>query len=216
MEEITSREKVLKKIRGALLAKNENPYPSLDTESSVYHDFTDTIDITFAREFSQAAGKFIYCESESDLRNNLSSLMTEKQWDEIYCLDPEIISLLKDTGIKVQSGPEAFNSMRPGITQCEYLIARFGSIMVSSKQAGGRKMNVFPESHIVIARTNQIVPEIKDAISGIQKKYEGNLPSMISLITGPSRTADIEKTLVMGAHGPRELYLFLLDNDSHT
>lgn len=213
MEEITSREKVLKKIRGALLAKNENPYPSLDSESSVYQDFTETMDITFAREFSRVSGKFIYCESEADLRSNLLSLMSEKQWDDIYCIDQEIINMLEPSDIKIQSDAEEFNNMRPGITQCEFLIARFGSIMVSSKQASGRRMNVFPESHIVVARTHQIVPEIKDAIKGIQKKYEGKLPSMMSLITGPSRTADIEKTLVMGAHGPKELYLFLLDQD---
>ncbi len=213
MEEITSREKVLKKIRGALLAKNENPYPSLDSESSIYQDFTETMDITFAREFSRVSGKFIYCESEADLRSNLLSLMSEKQWEDIYCIDQEIISMLEPSDIKIQSDAEEFNNMRPGITQCEFLIARFGSIMVSSKQASGRRMNVFPESHIVVARTHQIVPEIKDAIIGIQKKYEGKLPSMMSLITGPSRTADIEKTLVMGAHGPKELYLFLLDQD---
>lgn len=213
MEEITSREKVLKKIRGALLAKNENPYPSLDSESSVYQDFTETMDITFAREFSRVSGKFIYCESEADLRTNLLSLMSEKQWEDIYCIDQEIKSMLEPSDIKIQSDAEEFNNMRPGITQCEFLIARFGSIMVSSKQASGRRMNVFPESHIVVARTHQIVPEIKDAIKGIQKKYEGKLPSMMSLITGPSRTADIEKTLVMGAHGPKELYLFLLDQD---
>ena len=49
----------------------------------------------------------------------------------------------------------------------------------------------------------------------MKKKYPDNYPSMISLITGPSRTADIEKTLVMGAHGPKELYVFLIeDNES--
>lgn len=213
MEEITSREKVLKKIRGALLAKNENPYPSLDSESNVYQDITDSYDITFAKEFTRVAGQFVYCESEADLRNNLITLMEEKQWDDVYCIDPEIISMLDHSGIKIQSDPDAFDSMGPGITQCEFLIARFGSIMVSSKQSSGRRMNVFPESHIVVARTNQIVPEIKDALAGIRNKYEGNLPSMISLITGPSRTADIEKTLVMGAHGPKELYLFLLDQE---
>ena len=213
MEEITSREKVLKKIRGALLAKNENPYPSLDSESSVYEDMTETADITFAREFSRVSGKFIYCEDEADLRNNLLSLMAEKNWEEIYCIDPEIKTMLDNSGISLRSDAGDFENMGPGITQCEYLIARFGSIMVSSKQASGRRMNVFPESHLVVARTNQIVPEIRDAILGIQKKYEGNLPSMISLVTGPSRTADIEKTLVMGAHGPKELYLFLLDQE---
>ncbi len=213
MEEITSREKVLKKIRGALLAKNENPFPSLDSESSVYQEFKDSIDITFAREFTRVAGQFVYCESEADLKSNLSSLMSEKNWEEVYCIDPELLSMLENSGIKTQSSQEAFNGMGAGITQCEFLIARFGSIMVSSRQASGRRMNVFPSSHIVVARTNQIVPEIKDALAGIREKYEGNLPSMISLITGPSRTADIEKTLVMGAHGPKELYVFLLDQE---
>src|SRR5210317_1395177 len=103
MEEITSREKVLKKIRGALLAKNENPYPSLDSESSIYQDFTETMDITFAREFSRVSGKFIYCESEADLRSNLLSLMSEKQWEDIYCIDQEIISMLEPSDIKIKS-----------------------------------------------------------------------------------------------------------------
>jgi len=46
------------------------------------------------------------------------------------------------------------------------------------------------------------------------KKYNGNMPSMISIATGPSRTADIEKTLVLGAHGPKEVYVFFIDQPS--
>jgi L-lactate dehydrogenase complex protein LldG len=65
----------------------------------------------------------------------------------------------------------------------------------------------------VIANTSQIVPDIKDALTGMKERYGKNLPSLVSVITGPSRTADIEKTLVMGAHGPKELYLFLIDNE---
>ncbi len=213
MEETTSREKVLKKIRSALLSKTDNPYSSLDTESSVYKDLTESIDITFAREFTNVAGKFIYCEDRSDLKNNLASLVVEKQWESIYCLEPAITRVLNEANIKVESQPESFNEMVAGITYCEFLIARTGSIMVSSKQTSGRKMNVFPEIHVVIARINQIVPDIKDALKHINEKYNGNLPSMISLVTGPSRTADIEKTLVMGAHGPKELYVFLLDEE---
>ena len=73
-------------------------------------------------------------------------------------------------------------------------------------------MFAFPESHIVIANVSQVVPELRDALSGIKKKYAGNFPSQITTITGPSRTADIEKTLVMGAHGPKELYVFMVDD----
>jgi L-lactate dehydrogenase complex protein LldG len=66
--------------------------------------------------------------------------------------------------------------------------------------------------HIVIAFTSQIVKDIDEGLILIKKKYKSGFPSMISLITGPSRTADIEKTLVYGAHGPKELILFLVDD----
>ncbi|MFW5758527.1 MAG: LutC/YkgG family protein [Bacteroidota bacterium] len=98
------------------------------------------------------------------------------------------------------------------ITGCEYLIARTGSIMTSSALGGGRKSYIYPSVHIVFARRSQLVFDLKDAFARLKDKYKNNgLPSMISLITGPSRTADIEKTLVMGAHGPEQLFVFFLD-----
>jgi L-lactate dehydrogenase complex protein LldG len=211
MEESTSREKVLKKVRNALLDYSENPIPSLDFESPVYQPIDDSLDITFAQEFSKVAGKFIYCESESDLKNNLVTLVAENNLKSVFCLEPGVQKLLDDAGIPYYSDEDNFNSMDAGITYCEFLIARFGSIMVSSRQVSGRRMNVFPEIHVVIAYTSQIVPDIKDALKKIQEKYQNHLPSLISVITGPSRTADIEKTLVMGAHGPKQLYVFLMD-----
>jgi L-lactate dehydrogenase complex protein LldG len=65
--------------------------------------------------------------------------------------------------------------------------------------------------HICIAWTDQLVYDIKDGLQLIKEKYGNSLPSVISLATGPSRTADIEKTLVVGVHGPREVYLFLIE-----
>jgi len=70
-------------------------------------------------------------------------------------------------------------------------------------------MNVFPPVHIVLAHVSQLVDYPKDAFTEMQKKYAEGLPSSISTITGPSRTADIEKTLVLGAHGPKEFLVFL-------
>ncbi len=213
MEETTSREKVLKKLRNALISQTENPYPSLDLTSSVYKEINEALDITFAMEFSKVAGKFIYCENEKDLQENLISLIGEKKWKNVFCLEPGIKETLAEAGIPFVSLEKEFTQMDAGITYCEYLIARLGSIMVSSKQTSGRRLNVFPENHIVIARSSQIVADLKDALKNIKEKYVDNLPSMISVITGPSRTADIEKTLVMGAHGPRELYVFLIDEE---
>jgi L-lactate dehydrogenase complex protein LldG len=55
------------------------------------------------------------------------------------------------------------------------------------------------------------VYDVKDALISLQKKYNNQLPSFLTLATGPSRTADIEKTLVVGVHGPKEVFVFLVD-----
>lgn len=211
MEESTSREKVLKNIRNALISKTEHPYPSLDIESNVFKKPQDSLDITFAQEFTKAAGKFIYCEDQADLYSNLISVIAENGWENIFCSDIEIKKNLDQAGIPFYSEEKDFSKMDVGITYCEFLIARLGSIMISSRQASGRRLAVFPENHVIIASAKQIVPDLKDALQNIKEKYPKELPSLISVITGPSRTADIEKTLVMGAHGPKELYLFLID-----
>ena len=83
--------------------------------------------------------------------------------------------------------------------------------MISSRQASGRKLPLFSSVHIVFAYTSQMVADIKDALKGIKTKYP-QLPSMFTFISGPSRTADIEKTLVLGAHGPKDMYVFLIDD----
>ena len=83
---------------------------------------------------------------------------------------------------------------------------------IACLMGSGRQAFVFPDAHIVVAFTSQLVNDLKDAFTKLKKKYEPRLPSMITLITGPSRTADIEKTLVMGVHGPKELYVFLLED----
>ena len=89
------------------------------------------------------------------------------------------------------------------------MVARTGSVLVSSASQSGRQLNVFPPIHIVLAHVSQLVNYLDEALVAIQQKYGNHLPSIISTITGPSRTADIEKTLVLGAHGPKEFVVFL-------
>jgi L-lactate dehydrogenase complex protein LldG len=214
MEESTSKEKVLKKIRDALIEKTEAPFPIIDTDSSVYQPIDEPLDVTFAQELLKVSGKFIYCESEDEFLAVLQSFILEKNWPVLFCYDDKIKKVLKQGGIPYESDTERFTEMKLGITRCEYLIARLGSVMVSSRVSPGRRMNVFPEIHLVLAFTSQLVPDLKHALQNIRKKYDQDFPSMISIITGPSRTADIEKTLVMGAHGPRELYVFLLEDST--
>lgn len=212
MEESTSREKILKKVRDALIEKTEAPFPVIDTESSVFTEMTDTPDVVFAEALVNAGGKFVYCESQDDFLSTLQSFILEKDWPLIWCLDPLLQKILRDGGIPFESTIERFTEAKIGITRCECLIARHGTVMASSRLSPGRKIIAFPEIHLVAATTSQLVPDIKSGIRLIRKKYGDDFPSLITLITGPSRTADIEKTLVMGAHGPKELYIFLIDD----
>lgn len=212
MDESTTREKILKKVRNALIYKSENIYSDIDFTSSVYKDFEDSLDITFAEEFTKLGGNFIYCENEQEFIFLIKEFVADKAWNNIFCKEEELIFLLGKAGIDYKTNENDFLSTTTGITFCEYLIARFGSIMLSSRQASGRRLIIYPDTHIIVAFTSQLVADISDAINGIKDKYQNSFPSFITMVSGPSRTADIEKKIVMGAHGPRELYLFLIDD----
>jgi L-lactate dehydrogenase complex protein LldG len=92
-----------------------------------------------------------------------------------------------------------------GISACDALVAQTGSVLVSSRSAGGRALSVLPPHHVVLARREQLLSDLPAAFALLKKKYALNYPSFISFITGPSRTGDIERILVLGAHGPKKL-----------
>jgi L-lactate dehydrogenase complex protein LldG len=212
IKETTTKEKILTNIRNALIYKSENPFNRVNFKDSIYHDLEDDKEVVFASKLLDNNGKFVYCENEQSALSILQSLMQEKGWDSIFTPDDELVKLLSTGNITTEQDENKFLNVKAGITRCDFLIARFGSVMVSSALSAGRRMFVFPESHIVFAYASQVVTELKEALKGIKEKYKNNFPSQVTVITGPSRTADIEKTLVMGAHGPKELYVFMIDD----
>lgn len=97
-----------------------------------------------------------------------------------------------------------------GISECDALVAHTGSVLVTSRTAGGRALSVLPPHHVVLARRDQLLGGLPDAFELVKRKYAPNYPSLISFITGPSRTGDIERILVLGAHGPKKLTIFCI------
>ncbi len=206
----TSKEKLLKKIRKALLEKRDNPYPNLE-DLPHYPQPDDMPEVLFAEEFTAAAGQFFFCEDEIQFIENLLSLAEERKWRKIYCWEPALQEILQKYDYPYFETDKDFEQAEVGFTLCETLIARNGSILLSNSNRSGRRLSIYPPVHIVFAYTSQIVLDLKDAFKIIKNKYGNQLPSMLTTVTGPSRTADIEKTLVMGAHGPKELFVFLLE-----
>ena len=98
-----------------------------------------------------------------------------------------------------------------GISGCDALIAQTASILITTQSAGGRSLSVLPPHHVVIATREQMVTTMVDGYALLREKLQGEWPSFISFITGPSRTADIERVLVLGAHGPKKLTVILIE-----
>lgn len=206
----TAKEKLLKKVRSALLEKRDNPYPNLE-QLPLYPANDELLEVIFAEQLMAVAGNFVFCEDEIHLVEQLLTIAEERNWHRIYCWEPALQQLLNNYEFPFFETDKDFDQAQAGITLCEALIARNGSVMISNGNAAGRRLSIYPPVHLVVAYTSQLVPDLKDGFKLLKEKYGANIPSMISNITGPSRTADIEKTLVLGAHGPKELFVFLLD-----
>ncbi|MBS1519907.1 MAG: LUD domain-containing protein [Bacteroidetes bacterium] len=211
MRDITSsKEKLLKKIRKALLEKRDNPYPNLE-DLPHYPPTDELLEVVFAKEFAAVSGQFVFCEDEMQLIENLLNLADQHKWHKIYCWEPALQDILTRFDFPYFETDKDFEQAEVGITLCEALVARNGSIILSNSGMAGRRLSIYPPVHIVLAYSSQLVTDLKDGFKLIKEKYKNQLPSMITTVTGPSRTADIEKTLVLGAHGPKELFAFLLD-----
>lgn len=206
-----SKENILKKIRKALSHPAPLPFPQSEGSQSVFHPLQQDKEVEFAEQFTSLQGKFIYCINRQELAFQLSSLVRKQDWQKIYCLEDKLI-----TPIAGQISDRIITSDLAGcdvsITGCEYLVACTGSIVMSTAQQSGRTASAYAPVHVCIAFTSQIVYDIRDALQAAREKYGDRLPSLITFATGPSRTADIEKTLVVGVHGPGEVYLFLVED----
>jgi len=170
----------------------------------------------FAQNAAALKADFREVASLDEAARQLAVLARENNWKRIashrhpmtQCLAEKLglPCLLTDSGYAIAD----LEPCDAAITGCDALVAQTGSVLVSSPSAGGRALSVLPPHHIVIAKRNQVVPDLASALQLARKLYAPNWPSFLSFITGPSRTGDIERILVLGAHGPKKLTIFLL------
>jgi len=201
-----SRGIILSKLRGSVSHDWEQNWPDEVPEGDVFPRLTNLLN-AFKVELEGLGGEVFVEKNEAETLERLHQLASQRNWGAMAVVNPALKQKCLKNNIEVTDFNADSGFFEAGLTGCEALIALTGSVMVSS-MGSGRKMNVFPPVHVVLAHSNQIVESIKDGFTKIGGKYD-HLPSQITLISGPSRTADIEKTLVMGAHGPRELIVLI-------
>jgi len=155
---------------------------------------------------------------EAALLDEIKKIAGEEGWSKVGTHRGRLTdAVCESIGLALCRTDQGYNvddleSCDVGITECEALIAQAGSVLVTSAGSGGRALTVLPPHHVVLATRDQLLPDLFAGYELIQQKYRGEYPSFISFITGASRTGDIERILVLGAHGPKKLTVLLVES----
>ena len=223
---MSERDSILTRIREALSvaapqpgAAAHAPKPAPRSLSEVLPrtgaNFEQNVEL-FRQNSVELKADFILVPNADELAAKLKQLRDAEGWKRIAshagsmtdaaCRTLSLPTLLTDSPHDVHE----LEACDAGLTECDALVAQTGSVLVTSRSAGGRALSVLPPHHVVLARRDQLVPGLPDAFALLQTRYGASYPSMISFITGPSRTGDIERILVLGAHGPKKLTIFCI------
>jgi L-lactate dehydrogenase complex protein LldG len=216
MSNTRARENILGRVRKAL--NHRAPKPPDAALGQLFSPINGGLVEKFRTELELLHGEFHEADSSKDAAAWLKDYVLKNHFQKIArAPQPEILALTSGIEAKtIQVGNDAGRNLQEfdlGITGCSCLIARTGTVMLTSQSGHGRVLSVLPHAHLVIARRSQLVPDLKDAYEWLRKESAPNNPSMVTFITGPSRTADIEKILVLGAHGPKRLAILLFPGE---
>jgi L-lactate dehydrogenase complex protein LldG len=225
-----SREKILGRIREALAVPAPRHYETVapSENSAVTTRFREWLPFVgenadeqmalFHRQCELLRVRLCECADLAAAADEVAGLARNNGWASLAWHQGELIDQLllhlpsSLPLFKIESGydKDALERCGASITECESLVAQTGSICITSSSSGGRALSVLPPEHVVIARRAQLVPDLSAAYERLAAKYRGAYPSFISFVSGPSRTGDIERILVLGAHGPKKVTVLLL------
>lgn len=213
-EDITFKEQILAKVRNALVEKPEALFKDIDqrTETWVPISEEDGTAITFAQNFKDIGGIFIYLDDEKEFADCLRQLAPENGWEPLWCTSPSMQALLERYGIPYTQSPEREPKQKlVSLTDCECLVAQTGSVLLSETLSGSRQAYSLPDILLVFATTAQIAGGMKEAFRYVRRNHGNKMPQQLVFITGSSCTSDIEQDLVIGANGIRQVAVFLVD-----
>jgi L-lactate dehydrogenase complex protein LldG len=206
------RERVLSRIRSAL--KAPAPRHSSSAQQGPIFLPVDGLLARFQKECATNVTECILAPDASGAREAARHVLASVAEGEIYVQDaPLLHRILQDSdgghAVRWSSGGPPNESSQATVTLAECLVASHGSVLMTSS-SGGRGASVVAPVHIVVASESQLEPDLTAALARVKRSGLAERSSSLFLITGSSRTADIEKILVLGAHGPRRLVVILV------
>jgi L-lactate dehydrogenase complex protein LldG len=222
------RQAFLQRVRAALAEGNQAPgAPELPARGSTGYQGAEDLVARFCQEFTNAGGQaHVVGDALSavplvrDLATRYGArriLLGEGIYLEPLHLGQALVGegreihLVQELAARAR---EEFFHADLGISGVDYLIAETGSLVLGSRLGQPRSLSLLPPVHLALAHREQILPDLFDLFEGPSALSPEGLPSNLALITGPSKTGDIELRLVTGVHGPGEIHVVLIDPQS--
>ena len=215
LSERTNKEQILARVREAVMTKDENLFKDVNMQVDTWTPFKeeDGADFTFVERFKGNGGIFIYFESQNDFIEAMKQYVVDNQWEPLCSTSKKIKDVFKDSGLVLSHDYKTKRKKTVSITDCECLIAQTGSVMVTDACAGSRMAYSNADVLLVYATPKQIVASMKDALHLIKEKYGSNKPTETVIISGPTRSTEIDNQLVIGAQGIKQIALFLVEEE---
>lgn len=206
-----SRDRILERIRAGLRTVVPEP-AAMESGQVIFEPINNPLE----RFQQECVGNLMECALTADSAasaRQLSKVLQSLPEGETFVQDDPSLRRLIELAAPARpirwSGQGApGEASQATVTLAEALIAQTGSILVTAA-CGGRGASVIAPCHIVYARVAQLVPDLATALSHVSQERKLDSNSFACVISGSSRTADIEKILVQGAHGPRRLVVIL-------
>lgn len=214
-----SRGKILSRLR-AVANQGSSSQPRRPRDDEIYADCPsrrEPLLTRFRKELEALRGEVYTAGDVDGAAGRISRLLDSAgEGPAIAHADPLVESVLRarpdlaarlDGQDRLGVDSTEFSGYAAGISAADFLVARTGSVVLRNSHAGGRRLSILPPLHIVLARSSQLVSSLDESLGSIARKGDW---SYATVVTGPSRTADIEKILVLGAHGPKRLAVVLI------
>jgi len=219
-----SKEIILQNIKAALNVQSDdefNPYSDFNNDEYTSNENSSDLIEEFSDKLQSQSGSVEIIKNTKHLNKAVTAIFDKTDSKSFTGWDTEqlagIYKNLQKKGFKYTKSTR--NDLQAkcdiGITLADYAISESGTIVLYNNKIQNRNCSLIVPIHIAILQKEKIVKSIFDIISIISKDYSRldsiyKLSNCITLITGPSRTADIELILTLGVHGPKELYVLVV------
>lgn len=172
----------------------------------------EELDIRFAENFTEAGGKFVYCENSSAFFKMLQSLKLENDWNEFYVCDHDINIFMQNYGFENGQVYKKMEDCDVAISYCYGLVADEGVVMLAPHQATNRRLTDFPNHHVLIAYKSNLISNIEEALTDFKNTFHDKLPSIIELNEN-SPVYQTHKAHLLNASGTSSVYVFYIDEE---